>query len=250
MFETGSVKSTTKFRCTTATTLARGLLSRAPSFRDCLPQTLDSLVALGRVHEYDKGGCVVRNGDPFDNLGLLIKGSLDVSYTGFGGRRHLLGLLQPGEVVGLAPLFDGLPHPNDLWARAPSSLLIVPGNEVRSLQLLDPSLVRAFERQIAFRWRLLFERLKTDSSTPLDARIASLLQTMNAQYGLPRGRGAELDMKLSQTDMADMLGVSRQRINFGLKLLEADGLIRLRYSGVTLLNLEQLANRAQRVRGA
>lgn len=248
MVDVISVKSRTKSPEVATQTLARALVGRAVGFRDCPAQTLDKLVASGQMRDYGKGECVARRGESFSYLGMLIKGSLESTITRADGHRHLIGLLQPGDIVGLVPVFDGLGHVNDLWTRVPSTLLLVPADVVRKLRATEPLLVQALERHLAFRCRLLYERLASDPALPLDARVAALLQTLNTLYGLPRDRGAVLDMKLSQFDLADWLGVSRQRINFVVKQLEADGVISLQYSAVTIVDLAKLAKRAQNTR--
>ena len=84
-----------------------------------------------------------------------------------------------------------------------------------------------------------------DPSLPLDTRLARLLHTLSSLYGLQRPEGILLDMKISQSDLADWLGVSRQRINFVIQQLQADGLIHLRYSTVTIVDAAGLVVRAR-----
>lgn len=237
----GSVKSKSNDRESTVKTLARGIIGRVVWFRDCRPDTLDELVACGQVREFGKGECVARRDQPFDYMGFVVKGSLEASYTRSWGHRHLVGLLQPGDLLGLVPSMDGLGHVNDLWARGASAILLVPGVELRRIREHDSLLVRAMERHLAFRCRLLFDRLITDPGLSVEARLCSLLQTLCTLYGLPRDGAIELDMKLSQSDLADWLGVSRQRVNFVVKKLEADGVIQLRYFAVTISNPAKLA---------
>ncbi|CAE6768119.1 hypothetical protein R69927_06813 [Paraburkholderia domus] len=243
-----SAKSKTNDRETTLKTLARGIVGRVIWFRDCRPDTLDELVACAQVREFGKGECVARRDQPFDYIGFLIKGSLEASYTRAWGHRHLVGLLQPGDLIGLVPSMDGLGHVNDLWTRGASAVLLVPGGELRRLRNNDPLLVQAMERHLAFRCRLLFDRLIADPGLSVEARLCNLLQTLCTLYGLPRDGAIELDMKLSQSDLADWLGVSRQRINFVVKKLEADGVIQLRYFAVTISDPARLAELAKEPR--
>jgi CRP-like cAMP-binding protein len=245
-----SVKSRTTDREATLKKLALGIIGRVIWFRDCTQETLSELVACAHVREYGKGEPVARRDQSFDYIGMLIKGSLEASLTRPWGHRHLLGLLQPGDLIGLVPAMDGLGHVNDLWSRGPSAVLLVPGADLRRIRNADPMLGQALERHLAFRCRLLFDRLIADSGLSLEARLCSLLLTLCTLYGLPRDYGIELDMKLSQGDLADWLGVSRQRINFVVKKLEADGVIKLRYFAVTIVDPDTLATRAREPRSS
>ena len=241
----GSVKSRTNPMRTSAKATARELLGRALGFRDCRAETLDALVATGHLRALGKNELFLTRGDPFDMLCLVVEGSLEVSLLRNDGRRHLISFLQPGDLVGLMCLIDGQGHVNDLRARHSTTVLLVPGDDVRRQRQLDPMLGPAFERQLVFRSRLLYERLSADPSMPLDARLARLLHLLISLYGRPREGAVLLDMKVSQADLADWLGASRQRVNFVIQQLERDGLISLRYSAVTIIDPGGLAARGQ-----
>jgi CRP-like cAMP-binding protein len=104
---------------------------------------------------------------------------------------------------------------------------------------------RAFEQQLAFRSRMLYERLASDPSMPLEMRLARLLQTLSAMYGVPDADGVLLRMKISQSDLGDWLGVSRQRANAAVQQLRGEGLIQLRYSTITIVDPAKLASCAR-----
>ena len=250
MGSAASVKSFTKRRdaepLAALKSLARALLNSSLGLRDCKPATLDALVQAGQLRQLGRDELFLTRNAPFDQLGLLVEGSLEVSLTRHDGHRHLISFLQPGDLIGLMSLVDGLGHANDLRARQPSSVLLVPGATVRQLRLQDPLLGQGFERQLVFRSRILYERLGADPSMPLDARLARLLHLLVGLYGRPfEGAGMKLDIRISQTDLADWLGISRQRANFVTQQLKNDGLIALRYSQVTVLDVARLAARAQ-----
>jgi CRP/FNR family transcriptional regulator, cyclic AMP receptor protein len=240
-----SVKTTTKPPTDTARAIARRLLGKALGFRDCLGETLDALVAGGQIRTLAKGEPLARRGAPFDMICLIVQGSLEASLPHREGHRHLISFLQPGDVAGMISMIDGLGHVNDLWGRdAGTTVLLVPGDLIRGLRAHDPALQHAFELQLAFRSRLLYERLAADPSMPLEARLARLLTILAGLYGLPRPDGVLLSIKISQFDLADWLGVSRQRINFAVQQLKEEQLIRSSYSAITVVNLAGLTARA------
>ena len=149
------------------------------------------------------------------------------------------------HVIGIISMIDRLGNVNDLWGReAGTTLLQIPGDLIRSMKADDPALQRAFELQLAFRSRLLYERLAADQSMTLEARLARLLVTLAGLYGLPRPEGVLLSVRISQFDLADWLGVSRQRINFAVQILKEEGLILSRYSSITVVDLARLTARA------
>lgn len=223
--------------------IAATLLRQALGFRHCERDAVEALAAAGHVVLLGKGEYLVRRGDAFDNLAVLIEGVLEVSLTQQDGRRHLFAHLQAGDITGLMSLWDGLGHPNDLAAReAPTRVLLVRGNDYRLLRDRYPSIARALEVQMAYRSRLLHERLTGDSSMTLDVRLARQLHLLAIISG--RRQPGGVTMKMSQADIGDFLGVSRQRANFAVQQLKKDGLILLQYSEITIVDPQGLAQRA------
>lgn len=242
----GSVNAPTHPSTESTMAVARALLGRMLGFRDCPAAALDALANAGQIRKLDKGETLLQRGTRFDWLSVLVEGSLEISAVRSDGHRHLLSFLQPGDVAGLMSLLDGQPHSNDIIARKPTCLLMVPGDQVRPLRATYPCLIEATETQLVFRSRLLYERLSADTSIPLDGRLARLLHIYGRLYGHERGGEVLLDMKLSQSDLADLLGVSRQSVNAAVNQLVRASLIRLSYSTVTITDLTGLATYSAR----
>lgn len=243
MSKIDSVKPTTKNSANVAKATARILLGNALGFRDCTSFTLDTLVNMGVVRTLSKGEILVPHNMPFTSLYLVIRGTLETSILRFNGQRHLVGFLQSGDVAGLVSLTDGLGNGNDLCAREPATtVLIIPLSVIDAARKRDDKLGRAFELQLAFRTRLLYERLSTNPAMPLKARLARLISTLAGLYGAPEANGdIRLAIKISQVDLADWLGVSRERTNSAIQQLKTDGLINLSYSTITVIDKAGLA---------
>jgi CRP/FNR family transcriptional regulator, cyclic AMP receptor protein len=225
--------------------IAATLLRQALGFRRCEPEAIDALVAAGHVTVLGKGEFLVRCGEPFDLMCLVIEGALEASLSRANGRRQLFAYLQPGDTCGIMSLLDGLPQANDMIGREASTrLLVVRGSDYRLLRDRYASIARAVEVQLAYRSRLLHERTMGDSSMPLDVRLARLLHLQSAISGRKLSDGFKVTMKMSQADIGNFLGVSRQRANFAAQQLKKDGLIVLHYSEVTIVDPTGLAKHA------
>ncbi len=225
-------------------TLGRALLGRAPGFRDCQAAILDTLIAAGEIRSLNNGEILVQRGQRLDAMCMVLDGSMETSITRQDGHRQLLSYLRPGDlvgIIGIIGLFDELGHVADLLARRTATVMLIPGRVMRAMRAGHPEVIRACEYQIAFRSRMLYDRLAADASMPVELRLGHLLITFTSLYGLPRGNETLLDMKLSQADLADSLGVSRQRVNLAIKALQDLGLIRVRYSTVTIVDRTALS---------
>jgi len=221
--------------------IALTLLKRALGFRDCELEALEHLAAVGQVRALGKSEFLVRRGDPFDALCLVVEGALEVSALHQDGRRQLLVYLNPGDMAGIMGVWDGLAHPSDISAREQSSrVLVVPGHEFRRLRDRFPSLSRALELQAAYRSRLLHERMLGDASKSLEVRLARMLYLLASISGQMDASGRQTSVKMSQADIGDFLGVSRQRANAAVHQLRQEGFILQRYAVINIPDLERL----------
>ena len=221
--------------------LALSLWRKTLGFRDCLPSTLDALVQAGHIRAYGKGAVVVHRGDPFDALCLILQGSVETSLNPKDGHRHLIGYLQAGDVFGLISVIDRKGHVNDMCAReTKTAILHVQGDQVRKLRAVDAKLIEAFEAQLAFRSRLMYERLDTRPGVDLATRLARMVLAQVQFYDSASTPDAMPALKLSQSDFADLLGVTRQRVNSAIKQLKDLGLIEVNYSVVRVPDSQKL----------
>lgn len=224
---------------------ARALLGRAVGFRDCDTQALDELAHAGQLRSLARGEYAVRRGDRAPSAWFLVDGLVEASLTHRDGQRHLLGLLLPGDFFNLMGVVEECGAEYDVTGRTPCTALLVPLFRLRELRGAHPCLVNACEKQFVFRARLFQKRLAVDPGVSVDTRTASMLKLLSSVYGTASPQGIELSVRLTQSDMADWLGMSRQRMNFVLKQLESEGLIRLQYSSLVILDPVRLGQRAE-----
>ena len=223
---------------------ARQVIGSAHGFSACPSEVLDDIVAAGQPKSLLRGEYLSRRGDRTACVGMVVTGSLESSALQIDGHRHFVGLIPPGEFFGVFSFIDGLPIPHDISARENTTVLTLGHQILAGLRTQHPSIVVACEWHLARRLRLAFERLYADPGIPLESRVARMLVMVGQLYGHHVGPYIELNFKLSQTDLADWLGLSRQRVNFALKQLESGRLIRLHYSLLTITDptgLEALA---------
>lgn len=225
--------------------LARGLLGRALGFRECSPATLDQLASKAQIRYFGRDEYLGRRGDRLGYLVLLLDGVLDASVSRPDGHRPLIGMFRPGDIIGILEVLDGQGMANDIVVRTPCVVALIPANHLRKSMADDASLALACARQCAFRCRHLYARLGTHAQSSVEVRVASVLCTLAGRYGDRANGRVRIDLHLSQADLADWSGASRQRVNAVLKALEGEGVIALAYAGVTVLDLPALLARAQ-----
>jgi len=220
--------------------LAGTVLRANEFFRECPSETLERIVAAGRIVLLEDGQCVHARGQTVDSLIVVVTGCLAVSTTSAAGKRHVVGLLQPGQVSALISFFDGKPSIHDNHAHGPTMVLRIDQQAVRQEMLQQPAMVNAMLRMLASRARGLHERAVSTLLEPLQVRVARVLLGLLGPYGLRRPSGILINLKLSQEDFASLLGVTRQRINREFNELVRRQVISVAYSQIHVVDLPQL----------
>lgn len=198
-------------------------------FRDCQAETLDALMRQSNVRELKKGQSLIRQGDDFHALYFLVHGKLEISVNRYDGRRHMVGYVGVGDFVGLVGLIDGKRELNDVCARLDSAVVVIPAEEVWKYFKSDPHLALAIAVQLALRNRFMSERLAGDSSPTIVIRLARVLHSLSTVFGA---------IKISQSELADWVGSSRQRVNFALQVLQKSGFVRIDRFEVEIVDLK------------
>jgi CRP-like cAMP-binding protein len=220
--------------------LAAATLERSGWFGECRPATRDSLLAHGQLRLLQKGEVLTRQGSPVEHLCLVVDGSLAVSTTTRTGKRHVVRFLEPGQLMNLIPVLDEQFAVHDATAHTATLVLLMHRTQIQEALQTEPGLVNALMRLLCLRGRLTYAELSQSTLLPLTQRCAGALLHLAEPYGLPRGEGLAISLKLSQDEFADMVGCSRPMANRELKQLESLGVIRMTYSHFVILDLQRL----------
>lgn len=183
------------------------------------------------------GGYACRKGDPVEHWVGVIEGLLKLSIVSSEGKTATLTGVPAGGWFGEGSLLKTEPRRYDAVALRHSRVALMP--RATFYRLLDSSigfnrflLTQLNERLAQFIAMLEYERLLDP-----DARIARCLAWLFNPFLYP-GIGQRL--QVSQEEIGFLSGVSRQRVNQALHLLEGNGLLKTEYGGITVLDVEGL----------
>lgn len=232
---TARVPATQAYRALAAALLKR--LSPAPRVHDVAVHWAE----IGQLMDVPRGGIVFRHGDHGCGLLLVVEGAVAVGRQLGGKAAHVCSYLGPGDLYGLVPVTDGGSQLHDMRAQEDCVLLTVPAALVVATMRRLPSLADALLLDLAGRSRSLYERLIDTVSRPLVCRLARQLHDLGARFGRPRPEGLILTLRLSQSDLAALLGAGRQQVNTELKKLQQRGVIRVSRTAVTIIDPDGLA---------
>ncbi len=196
---------------------------------------LQRLAAASSARRYRRGQFVVHEGDPGDSLLVVAEGNLKAVTTSPHGEELLLAVVEPGESVGELTVADGGDRSATVAALTDAVVLRIPRESVLAVAAHSPALTRALLGSLARTIR----RLTGDAAdlvfldTP--RRVAKLLLSLAPGSGPPR-----VHLALTQSELAERVGATRQTVNAALQGLQRRGWITVDQRDVTLLDLPAL----------
>jgi CRP-like cAMP-binding protein len=223
-----------------ATIDKRALLANHPLFGQLAPEELERLVAYMRLVRQPARTVLFRKGDPGTHMVVVVRGRVKVCTHSEDGKELVLNLINPGEVVGEIALLDGADRTADAVTLADSDLLILERRDfIPFLQRHPDACMRLFAvlcERVRRTSELLEEALFLEGSSRLAKRLVHLAEI----FGKPVPGGVRIDIPLSQQQLGNMVGMSRESMNKQLKQWRHDGLIRIEDGRYVLTNLNAL----------
>jgi CRP/FNR family transcriptional regulator, cyclic AMP receptor protein len=216
-----------------------------PRFLDALnAEHGDALRALGRVRRYPVGAALFSEREPGDAVLVLLSGRVKLSCVTETGREALLGIREPGDLIGEMSAVDGAPRSATAIALEPVEVLSVSSRAFVAFLDRTPSvalvLVRMLARRLRDADRKRIEYLAQDTV----GRVCSRLVELADRFGEPVDGGVHIDLTITQEELAGWTGSSREAVIRALRTLRELGWIATRRRGITLLEVEMLRRRA------
>jgi len=185
------------------------------------------------VREFAPGSVPFRAGEPTPGVWIVRNGRIELS-VGSGRRRAVVQLLRPGDVDGDIQLLLDMPLPYTGRAVSEATCLFLAADGFEELLATRPAIARRWLSSVAQRLAASQARVLGLLGGSLTAQAARLLADEAVQ-----GR-----VELPQRTLAAMLGVARPSLNKILKDFERDGLIKISYSAIEVLDHAKLAGLA------
>ena len=176
-----------------------------------------------------RGETLFDEGDLGDRLYIVTEGKVKLGHTSSDGRESLLAVLGPGEIIGELTLFDPGPRSTTATAVSPASLLYLEHEDLMHVLDTNPTLAKHMLRALAQRLR------RTNES----------LSDLADRFGTATDKGVHVPHDLTQEELAQLVGASRETVNKSLADFVSRGWIRLEGRAVTLLDVDRLARRAR-----
>lgn len=171
-------------------------------------------------------------GDPGDSLCGVATGRVRISTTGPRGKEVFLNIMEPGDAFGEIALLDGSPRTATATAISRTELFIIPREAFSALLESQPQLARHLIQLLCKRVRWTSGQMEDSALLCVPARLAKRLLSLASAYGREATTGTRI--ALSQEELAQFLGLSRQIVNQHLQTWRASSWISLGRGSITL----------------
>jgi len=223
------------------------VLARIPDFKGLGSEALAELAGVARIVNHSPGQTVVLQGDGGDSLFAIDSGYLKVSVIGRGGTLSTLGVMGPGEVFGEMSLLDGGPRSATVTSLTRACLVAIDRAPFRLLVAGASPLAAAMLDLLARRLRVLTERSDDLTVLSVGARLAKQVLLLARLHGTTVGpRQLRIGVKLSQKELGEMVGATRESVNKHLKIWQEENVLRQEGGFLVILNLPLLQSMSRR----
>lgn len=220
-------------------------LRRTALFGGLSESELDSLAKRAVEHRLNRNEILFMAGEEAAGLFVVAEGALRAYREGVDGREQIIHVERAGATIAELPVFDDKPYPSTVAAEEESTVLFLAKSEVRSLCLTNPEIALTALKLMAGRLRKCAELVEALSLREVDQRLARWLLTEARTRGQRLTNGLELNLVLTNQQIAAHIGSVREVVSRALARLQQNGLIEVEGRQVVIRDETALAVFAQ-----
>ena len=221
-------------------------LEQCALFAHVEPAGLGILAGAMTRRRFRRNEVIFHQGDPGDSLHVVATGAVKIVLPSPDGEEAIIATLRPGDFFGELALLDGAPHSATATAVEPVETLSLARAPFQQLLDEDRGLRTALLSGLAAELRRLTGQVEELHFLDLAGRLAMRLVRLSRDRDPDANGQVRLDWPFTQSDLAAMIGGTRQSVNKLLGMFTDDGLIRLERDRIVVLNLDGLLHAAHR----
>ena len=193
----------------------------------------------------NKGQVLFKEGQEGDRLYVVVHGKIKLGTTSADGRENLLSILGPGEMFGELSLFDPEPRTSTATAVTDVRLVSLAHDAVIGLVTSSPQTSLELLRRLAQRLRKSNEVLADLVFADVPGRVAKAIMDLGERFGVQKEDGLHVNHDLTQEELAQLVGASRETVNKALADFAARGWVKLEPRAVLVTDVERVTKRGR-----
>ena len=218
---------------------------KAPLFTALDYASAASLRASMSGVKLSRGQTLFKEGDAGDRLFVVVDGKLKLGTTSNDGRENLLSILGPGDMFGELSLFDPGPRTATATAVVDSKLLALANDQVIGWVKEHPQVSLQLLGRLAQRLRKANDVLSDLVFADVPGRVAKAIIELGDRFGTKKVDGLHVNHELTQEELAQLVGASRETVNKALADFATRGWVKLEPRAVIVLDYERLVKRGR-----
>jgi CRP/FNR family cyclic AMP-dependent transcriptional regulator len=227
-------------------TFAVDALCQCVLFRGVDDAILQLVAASLRLRRFRRNEVIFHQGDPGDSLHVIESGAVKIVLPSPEGDEAIIATLRRGDFFGELALLDGAAHSATATALEPSQTLVLSRDVFLQLIETQPGLRSALLASLAGELRRLTGHVEELHFLDLAGRLAMRLTRLAREAAPGKSTDVRLSWPYTQSDLASMIGGTRQSVNRLLSGLVDDGLIRIDRDSIIIADVDRLARSAER----
>ena len=224
---------------------AEVVLRRAPLFDGLDEESARALRRQMSDIKLSRGEHLFLEGQDGDRLYVVLDGKIKLTRAAADGRENLLSVIGPGEMFGELSLFDPRPRTSTASAVTDATVAALAHDALRPWLLERPDVSMHMLRALAKRVRREFDVTADLVFTDVPGRVAKNLLDLAERFGEQDRDGLHVHHDLTQEELAQLVGASRETVNKALADFAARVWVQISARSVLILDIERLRRRAR-----
>ncbi|GAB3453645.1 Crp/Fnr family transcriptional regulator [Streptomonospora sediminis] len=221
------------------------VLRKAPLFEALDEDGAAALRASVSEVRLGRGQTLFSEGDEGDRLYVILSGKVKLTRAAVDGRENLLSVLGPSEMFGELSLFDPRPRTASAVAVTDAVLAGLGHDDLRPFIAQQPQVSLQLLKALANRLRRTNDVMSDLVFTDVPGRVAGQLLDLADRFGKEGEDGLHVHHDLTQEELAQLVGASRETVNKALAEFALRGWLRIEAKAVVLLDVERMRRRAR-----
>ena len=215
-------------------------LKRLPLFANLSDAELSALAKDFTVRRFQQGETIFFQGDPGQALYLIEAGRVRIYVQGDGGQETSVIFYSAGDIFGELAAIDGMPRSASAIVADETIVHVLTRERLRAHLLASPQLAYNFMQALAVRVRYSTLQVGNLALHDVPSRLARKLLELAQGYGRVTPNGVQIDMALNQSDLASLIGATRESTNKALGNFKRGGVIRMEQNQITIVDPDAL----------
>ena len=221
------------------------ILSRAGIFQGVDPVAVQNLIEQMETVRFPRGTTIFEEGEPGDRLYIITSGKIKLARHAPDGRENLLTVMGPSDMFGELSIFDPGPRTSSAVCVTEVTAATMNSEMLKQWVADHPAIAQQLLRVLARRLRRTNANLADLIFTDVPGRVAKTLLQLANRFGSQEGGALRVNHDLTQEEIAQLVGASRETVNKALATFAQRGWIRLEGKSVVIVDTEHLARRAR-----